>query len=56
MKEKKIKKEILIAFRVPKELFDIIQKHAEKEENTVSGIIRKAIKEYLRKRNEDGRL
>lgn len=56
MKEKKIKKEVLIAFRVPQELYDLIQKHAEKEENTVSGIVRKAIKTYLRTMNEDGKL
>lgn len=49
-----MKKEILIAFRVPQKLHDLIKKHAEKEENTVSGIVRKAIKEYFRKRNEDG--
>ena len=49
----KNKKEVLIAFRVPQELFDLIKKHAEKDDRTVSNVVRIAIKEYLRKRNED---
>jgi hypothetical protein len=43
--------EILIAFRIPKALYDVIKKHAEEEENSVSGIVRKAIKEFFSKRD-----
>lgn len=65
MTEKKIKKEVLIAFRVPQELFDLIQKAIENSkrkgkedyvEYTVSSLVRKFIIEGLRRMNEDGRL
>lgn len=56
MKEKKKQTLKLIAVKLPQELYDLILKHAEKEEHTVSQIVRKSLKIYLRRMNEDGRL
>lgn len=55
-KEKKKKDLMIVSIRLEPELHEVIKKHAKKEESTVSQIIRKATKEYLRKRNEDGDL
>jgi len=56
MKEKKQKKDTLIAIRIERKLFDTLEKIAERDEMTVSSLIRRAIKRDLRKTNEDGKL
>jgi len=53
VKKEKLK---LIAFKLPQKLYDLIQKYAEKNDRSVSNVVRIAIKEFLRKRNEDGKL
>ena len=52
----KIKKTQTFSFKIVPELFDLLSRAAEKEERSLSQIVRRSIKEYLRKRNEDGKL
>ena len=58
MKEKK--QELLfdknILFRLEKKLFDELDAFCKKRNWKKSFVIREAIKDYLRKRNEDGKL
>jgi predicted DNA-binding protein len=56
MKEAKKETLKLIAFRIPQELYDLIKAYADKEEYTVSQIVRKSLKEFIRRMREDGRL
>lgn len=56
MKEKKIKKETLISLRIETELADILEKIAERDDRSLSNVVRIAIKSYIRKMNEDGKL
>lgn len=55
MKEGKIgkKKDTLISLRITDELFKLLNKIAERDERSVSSLIRLAIREFLRKRNLD---
>ena len=51
MKEKKILKEKTISLKIESEFVDLLKKVAEQEERSLSNLIRKAVKEYLRKRD-----
>lgn len=51
MKSTKILKEKTISLKIEPELLDLLNKVAEKEERSLSNLIRKAMKEYLRKRD-----
>ena len=53
MKEKKKKKDlmIIVPIRLEPELHETVKEFAEKEESTVSQIIRKAVKEFFSKRD-----
>ncbi len=58
MKEEKIgkKKDTLISLRITDELFKLLNKIAERDERSVSSLIRLAIKEYLRRLNKGGKI
>lgn len=56
MKGKKIKKEKLISLRIETELFDMLKKIAERDDRSLSNVVRIAIKQYLRRLNDDGKL
>lgn len=56
MRKKKIKKTKVISLKIEPELLDLLNRAAEKEDRSLSQMVRIAIKEYLRKRNEDNKL
>ena len=51
-----MKKTKTITLKIEPELLDLLNRAAEKEERSLSQMVRRAIKEYLRKRNQDGKL
>lgn len=56
MKKKKILKEKTISLKIESELLDLLNKVAERDDRSLSNLVRIAIKFYLKKMNEDGKL